>query len=282
MPVIDTLKGLKKSKMAIAGLVIISLFILVAVFAPFIAPHDPLEQNITQRLSPPSIEYPFGTDDFGRCVLSRVIYGTRVSLLIAIAIVTITTAVGTVLGMISGYYGGVIDEVIMRSVDFNIAFPGLILAIVLASILGPGFLSLIIALSVTGWIGYARVIRGSVLSVKEKEFVEAAKAIGLGDLCIMFRHILPNVIAPVMALAVLTMGITILIVSGFSFLGLGAQPPTPEWGYMLNEGRSFMRTAPHLMIFPGSAIIMTVLGFNLLGDALRDAMDPRLKRVKIE
>jgi len=268
--------------MAMVGIAVIFLFILMAIFAPFIAPHDPLEQNIVERLSSPSTEYPFGTDDLGRCVLSRVIYGARISLLIAIAIVGITTAVGTVLGLISGYYGGIIDEVIMRAVDVNIAFPGLVLAIVLASILGPGFLSLVIALSVVGWIGYARVIRGSVLSVKEKEFVEAAKALGVGDWRIMFQHILPNVIAPVMVLAMLTMGFTILIVSGFSFLGLGAQPPTPEWGYMLNEGRSFMRTAPHLMIFPGLAIIMTVLGFNLLGDALRDTMDPSLKRVKIE
>ena len=269
------LQQLKKNKIAMIGLVIIVSLALIAIFAPFIAPHDPIEQNLEKRLLSPSGEYPMGTDDLGRCLMSRIIYGARVTLQVGVITVGIITVIGVTLGLISGYCGGIVDEIIMRFVDVVLAFPGIILALAIAGALGPGLFNVMLALAMVGWTGLARVVRSSVLSVKEKEFVESARALGCSDLYIMIRHILPNVMAPVIVLATLDMAFIILAAAGMSFLGLGAQPPIPEWGSMLNGGRAFMRIAPHLTTFPGLAIMITVLAFNFLGDGLRDALDPR-------
>ncbi|ATZ60911.2 MAG: nickel ABC transporter permease subunit NikC [Methanosarcinales archaeon Met12] len=277
LPFIEVFRRLKKHRLAVIGAAIILTLFFVAVFAPFIAPHDPIEQNLENRLLSPNTEHPLGADNLGRCILSRLIYGTRVSLQIGIMVVGITVIIGVSLGLIAGYLGGLIDEMIMRSVDILLAFPGIILALAIAGILGPSLFNVMLALAVVGWTSYARVVRGSVLSVKEKEFVEAARALGASDARIMFRHILPNVMAPVIVMATLGMAHVILAAAALSFLGLGAQPPTPEWGSMLNAGRAFMRTAPHLTIFPGLVIMVTVLAFNFLGDGLRDTLDPRLK-----
>jgi peptide/nickel transport system permease protein len=279
LPLTGVFKGLKRHRLALIGAVIIFVLIVIAILAPFIAPHDPIEQNLEHRLLPPNMEYLLGTDNLGRCILSRLIYGASVSLLISIMVVGISTFVGVILGLLAGYSGGLIDEIIMRIVDILLAFPGIILALVVVGILGPSLYNVMLALAVVGWTSYARVVRGLVLSVKEKEFIEAAQALGASDARIMFRHILPNIMAPVVVMATLGMAHVILAAAALSFLGLGAQPPTPEWGSMLNGGRAFMRTAPHLTIFPGLAIMVTVLAFNFLGDGLRDALDPRLKGV---
>lgn len=272
------LQQFKKNKIAVIGLIIIISLVFIALSAPFIAPHDPIEQNLEKRLSPPSKEYPMGTDDLGRCLLSRIIYGARVSLQVGVIVVGIITVIGVTLGLISGYYGGTVDEIIMRFVDIVLAFPGIILALAIAGALGPGLFNVMLALAMVSWAGLARVVRGSVLSIKEKEFVESARALGCSDVYIMTRHILPNVMAPVIVLATLDMAFIILAAAGLSFLGLGAQPPVPEWGSMLNSGRAFMRTAPHLTTFPGLAIMIAVLAFNFLGDGLRDALDPRQRQ----
>lgn len=269
---------LVKNKRALIGLIILLLFMAIALTAPVIAPHDPLEQNISQKLLGPCMEYPFGTDEYGRCVFSRVLFGARTSLLVGLIIVAITAFIGTLIGLLAGFYGGVIDNLLVCVIDTFIALPGIVLAIVIASILNPGIFSIVIALSITGWVSYARVVRSSVLEAKEKEFIQAAKALGAGNSYIIFRHIFPNVLASVIVLAMLGLGMAILIVSGFGFLGLGVQPPMPEWGYMLREGRSFMRSAPYLTIFPGLAIMLTITGSNLIGDALRDIFDPRMKQ----
>ncbi|MCK4398464.1 MAG: ABC transporter permease [Methanophagales archaeon] len=273
----EVFRELRNNKLALFGVIIIFLLIFIAIFAPFIAPHDPVDQELKKRLSSPSSEYPLGTDHLGRCILSRLIYGARISLPIAMTVIGITFAIGVTIGAISGYLGGVTDEIIMRIVDVLLTFPGLILALAIIAALGPGIFNAGIALVVVGWAGYTRIVRGSVLSVKEKEFVEGVRALGASDFYILVRHILPNVIAPVIPLAMLGIGYVILAVAGLSFLGLGAQPPMPEWGAMLNDGRAFMRSAPHLMIFPGLAIMVTVLAFNLVGDGLRDALDPRAR-----
>jgi peptide/nickel transport system permease protein len=275
----EVFRELKKHRLALIGAVIIFVLIVIAILAPFIAPSDPIEQNLEHRLLPPNTEYLLGTDNLGRCILSRLIHGASVSLLISVMVVGISTFVGVTLGLLAGYRGGFIDELIMRIVDILLAFPGIILALVVVGILGPSLYNVMLALAVVGWTSYARVVRGSVLSVKEKEFVEAARALGASDTRIMFRHILPNIMAPVIVMATLGMAHVILAAAALSFLGLGAQPPIPEWGSMLDGGRAFMRTAPHLTIFPGLAIMVTVLAFNFLGDGLRDVLDPRLKGV---
>ncbi|MCL0097370.1 ABC transporter permease [Dehalococcoidia bacterium] len=268
----EVFRRLKKHRLAMIGAAIILALVLIAVLAPFIAPHDPIEQNLEHRLLSPNTEYLLGTDNLGRCILSRLIHGTSVSLQIGVMVVGIAAFVGVTLGLIAGYRGGLTDELIMRIVDILLAFPGIILALAIAGILGPSLYNVMLALAVVGWTSYARVVRGSVLSVKEKEFVEAAQALGTGEARIMFRHVLPNVVAPVIVMATLGMAHVILAAAALSFLGLGAQPPTPEWGSMLNDGRAFMRSAPHLTIFPGLAIMVTVLAFNFLGDALRDIL----------
>ncbi len=280
---LEATDGLKENRRVVVGLAIVISLVLVATLAPYIAPNDPIEQHREQRLLSSSWQYPFGTDDLGRCILSRLIYGTCISLQIGVVVVGITALLGTLLGLVAGYLGGIVDEVIMRIVDVLLAFPGIILALVIVGFLGPGGLfNIMIALSVVGWMGYARVVRGCVLSAKEKGFVESARAIGCSDTHIVIRHILPNVLSPVIVLATLGMGNIILSIAALGFLGLGAQPPIPEWGTMLNEGRTFMQTAPHLMIFPGLMIMVVVLAFNFLGDGLRDALDPRLSQVMMK
>lgn len=274
-PLYSALKRLAEDRLALLGLVIIVIVVLVGILAPYLMPNDPVRVILDQRLAPQSHDYPLGTDHLGRCLLSRLIYGTRVSLstaaLALITIILISIPVGTV----AGYLGGWVDNLLMRLADVLLAFPSLILALVIAGMLGPGLMNVMLAVASVGWVGYARVIRSMVLSVKEKEFVLAARACGTPEFGIITRHILPNVLSPVIVLITLDMGKLILSISGLSFLGLGAQPPTPEWGSMLNDGRSYMQVAPQLMIYPGLAIMIVVLAFNILGDGLRDALDPR-------
>jgi peptide/nickel transport system permease protein len=274
----DISKRLIDHKLAVAGLSLILGLLTIATLAPVIAPHDPIEQHLELRLSRPSLPYPLGNDNLGRCVLSQLIYGARVSLQAGMGVVLATTFVGTLLGLVAGYFGGIVDEVIMRVVDVLLAFPGLVLVLVVTGLLEPGLQNVMFALSIVGWMQYARVVRGVVLSVKAREFVEAGRAIGAKNLYLMFRHILPEAIPHVIVLATLRVGQIILAAAALSFLGLGVQPPTPEWGAMLKNGRAFLRTAPHLTIFPGLAIMLTVLAFNFLGDGLRDALDPRTTR----
>ncbi|MCL6477348.1 MAG: nickel ABC transporter permease subunit NikC [Peptococcaceae bacterium] len=266
---------LAKDKLALAGLVIVILIILVGVFAPYLMPNDPVKVSLDQRLAPPSSAYPLGTDHLGRCLLSRLILGTRISLSVSAIVLLTILVISIPVGTIAGYVGGRVDNLLMRFVDILLAFPDLILALVIAGMLGPGLLNVMLAMSAVWWVGYARVIRGLVLSVKEKEYIMAARACGTPEWAIVIRHILPNVSSPVIVLATLDVGRLILSISGLSFLGLGAQPPTPEWGSMLNDGRSYMQVAPQLMVYPGLAIMIVALAFNLLGDGLRDALDPR-------
>jgi len=276
------IQQLKKDKLAVTGAMIILSLMIIAILAPHITPYDPIELDLENRLTSPDRNHLMGTDNLGRDVLSRIICGARVSLGMAAVVVVIVMLLGIAMGTTAGYFGGVIDGIIMRLVDVLLAFPNIILALVIAGILGPSLTNVMIALAVVWWVSYARIIRGSVLSVKKKEFVEAARAMGCTDSYIAIRHILPNVLSPVIVLATLDMGHIILSIAALSFLGLGAQPPMPEWGTMLNEGKPFMETAPHLMIFPGLMIMITVLAFNFLGDGLRDALDPRMKEGAIK
>ena len=276
-PFLEMIKRLKKHKLAVTGLAIIAALCLIALLAPFIAPHDPNKLHLAHRLLSPGNGYLLGTDNLGRCLFSRLVFGSRVTLLVGFFVVAITSTLGVALGAIAGYRGGIIDDIIMRCVDVLLAFPGIILALVIAGILGPSLFNIMFAMSIIGWTGYARVVRGAILSVKEREFVEAARSLGAGDVHIMFRHILPNVMAPMIVMATLGMAHVILAAAALSFMGLGVQPPDAEWGSMLNAGRLFMRTAPHMTLFPGLAIMVTVLAFNFLGDGLRDALDPWLR-----
>lgn len=267
-----------QNKLAIAGLAIVSLFLISAIAAPLIAPHNPIEHDLPKMLAEPSSDYPLGRDELGRCILSRIIYGARISLLIGVIVIGIGLAVGVPLGVVSAYYGGKVDFSVQRIVDTMLAFPGILLALMLIAMLGVGLHNVMIAVGITTIPIYARLVRGSVLSIKEEQFVEAAKAVGGRDFRIMSRHVLPNCLAPVIVQSTLHMATALLWAAGLGFLGLGVSPPTPEWGAMLNGGRLFIRVASHVATFPGLAIFTTVLGFNLLGDGLRDALDPRLRR----
>jgi peptide/nickel transport system permease protein len=271
------IKDLLRYKKAWVGLVMLVMLTAAALLAPLMAPCDPYGQHIDRRLEGPSTDFLFGTDHLGRCVFSRVIFGARLSLKIAVIIVGIQVLAGLALGAVAGYFGGFWDGLIMRLVDVFMALPSLALALVLAGIMGPGMAGITAAMCITGWAEYARIIRGDILAVKEKEFVKSARSFGFSEGYILIRHVIPNALAPVIVLATLSTGFVILLVAAFSFIGLGSQPPLADWGTMLNEGRAFLRMAPHLTIFPGLAVMMTTLAFNLLGDALRDAMDPRLK-----
>jgi peptide/nickel transport system permease protein len=273
---------LKKDKLASIGAIIIFFLVVIAILAPLITPYDPIELDLESRLSSPGGNHMMGTDNLGRDVLSRIIYGARISLSMATVVVVIVMLLGIALGTTAGYFGGIIDGAIMRVVDLLLAFPNIILALVIAGILGPSLTNVMIALGAVWWVSYARIIRGSVLSVKEKEFIEAARAMGCSNTYIAIRHLLPNVLSPVIVLVTLDMGNVILSIAALSFLGLGVQPPIPEWGTMLNEGRPFMETAPYLMIFPGLMIMIAVLAFNFLGDGLRDVLDPRMKEVMLK
>jgi peptide/nickel transport system permease protein len=257
---------------------LIILLTVVAIFAPALSPHDPLAVNMEESLQGPAPKHLMGTDQLGRDLFSRILCGTRISLSIAFATVAVCLVLGVAVGSVAGYLGGVVDDLLMRLVDIFMAFPGLLLTIAIAGMLGPSMQNLMLAMIATSWVGYARIARGAVLSVKEYAFVEAARSLGSGGARILIEHIIPNIVHPIIVLATLNMGQTILSIAGLSFLGLGAQPPAPEWGVMLNEACSFMGLAPHLFIFPGLAITVAVMAFNFLGDGLRDMLDPRFKK----
>lgn len=273
----DALRRLFRNKLAIIGMALLGFFVFCAIFAPWIAPYDPIAQDVTRRREPPSWEHPFGLDEVGRDLLSRVIYGARVSLYVGVASVSLAIVAGTLIGAISGYAGGWIDNIIMRIMDIMLAFPSLLLAIAIVAIMGPGLLNMLYAIAFVSIPAYARLVRASILAAKEMDYVLAAKAVGCSSSRILFRHIMPNCLTPIIVQGTLGIATAILDAAGLSFLGLGAQPPTPEWGAMLGQGRGSVFTAPHVVIFPGLAIMLTVLGFNLLGDGLRDALDPRLR-----
>ena len=257
------------------GAAIVLLAILAAAVGPMIIPFDPADQELALRLEGPSGRHWFGLDELGRDIFARVLSGARISLLVGLVVVGVSSAVGTLLGSIAGYFGGVVDEGISRVMDILLAFPGLLLAIAMVAVLGPSLTNVIIALSLIGWVGYARLVRGQVLRARELEFVQAARALGAAVPRILVRHIIPTALPAVTVQATLGMGGAILAEAALSFLGLGVQPPTPSWGTMLSYGRTHMLEAPHLTIFPGIAIAVLVLGFNFLGDGLRDAIDPQ-------
>jgi peptide/nickel transport system permease protein len=260
------------------GFGIVAGVILVAALAPLLPLHDPTHLDLQNRLLSPSFEFPLGTDHLGRDELSRLIFGARTTLLMSAASLAIIMTLASTVGSLSGYYGGWLDTVLMMVVDLMLAFPSLILGVAVAGILGPSLINVMIAVSVVWWASHARVIRGMVLSARNKEYVEGARAIGASDGRIVVYHISRNIVGPLVVLVTLDMGWIILGIAGLSFLGLGAQPPTPEWGAMLNDSRSYMQTSPILLLAPGSAIFLLVLGFNLMGDGIRDILDPTTYR----
>ncbi len=272
-----TFKRISRNKGALIGMIIVIVFVAVAILAPVIAPKDPYKQDLLSSLEAPSFRHLFGTDIFGRDVLSRVIYGARTSLSISLAAVLFAILLGVVVGTLAGYFGGVIDEVLMRFLDILMAFPDILLAIAIVAALGPGKANLIIAIAIYSFPQFARVMRASVLTIKTNEYIEAARAIGESHLSIMIRYIVPNALAPIIVQATLRMATAILTISGLSFLGLGVKPPEAEWGTDLAMARVYLEIAPHLGIFPGLALFLTVMGFNLFGDGLNDALNPRLK-----
>ncbi len=275
----ETLQDLLRSRTAAFGMALIALVVLVAIAGPALAPHDPLKPVPLERLQPPSGAHPFGTDSLGRDILSRVIYGARISLMIGLISVAISLVPGTLLGLAAGYFGGRADSLIMRLMDMLLAFPAILLAIFITAILGPSLPNTMVAVGIVYIPHYARIVRASVLSLKEQLFVQAIGHLGGGHLRILGRHILPNAMPPIIVYATLGMGTAVLQAAALGFLGLGAQPPQPEWGAMLSEGRQYIQNAPHVAAFPGAAILVLVLGFNLFGDGLRDVLDPSLRSV---
>jgi peptide/nickel transport system permease protein len=261
-----------------AGVIIVGGVALAALVGPAVAPFDPSAQNLPFRLAGPTLAHPFGLDELGRDILARVLAGARISFIVALTVVTVSASIGTALGAVAGYYGGVTDEVVSRIVDILLAFPGLLLAIAVVAVLGPSFSNVLFALTIIGWVGYARLVRGQVLRAREFEYVQAARALGAGTGRILWRHVVPAAIPAVVVQATLGMAGAILGEASLSFLGLGVQPPTPSWGTMLSGGRAHLLDAPHLTVFPGIAIALLVLGFNFVGDGLRDLTDPRLPR----
>ncbi len=273
----DIWRRLRRNKLAMLGLIIVLILVLSAVFANFIAPYDDAQQDLTNMKAWPSREHLLGTDDYGRDILSRIIYGGRVSLLVAILSIVFGLVVGGILGISAGYFGGVYDGTVMRIMDIIMAIPGFLLAVCISAALGSGVLNTAIAIGIGCVPGYARLLRALVLSIREQEYVEAARATGASDLRIMFRQIVPNILSPVIVESTLRIGGCILMISSLSFIGLGVQPPTPEWGSMLSAGRALIRSFWPIVTFPGLAIMLTLFGFNLFGDGLRDALDPKLK-----
>lgn len=273
-------RRLKKNKMAMFGLALVVFLILLAIFADFLFDYDSvvIKQNTAIRLQGPSAEHWFGTDEFGRDILARLVHGGRISLVVGVIAVAIALTIGGTLGAISGFFGGTVDMVISRLMDVLLAVPSLLLSITIVSALGPSIINLMIAIAVSSVPGYARIVRSSVMTVRDNEFVEAAKAIGANNAQIIASHILPNCLAPIIVQVSLKVASAILSTSGLSFLGLGVKAPTPEWGSMLSGGRAYLRNAPHLTVFPGLCIMLTILSLNLLGDGLRDALDPKLKQ----
>jgi peptide/nickel transport system permease protein len=266
------------NRLATLGVVMICVFALFAAFAPWLAPQDPAHIDLPARLAPPSVSHWMGTDELGRDVLSRVIYGARISMLVGSCVVAASLLVGLIFGCIAGYYGGRIDR-IFNIVIMNafLSFPGILLAIAFVAFLGAGLWNLIIALSLGGWVGYARLVRAQVLATREKEFVEAARSLGASDWRVITRHILPNMIQPVIVQAAIGMAGAVLAEATMSFLGLGVPPPVPSWGSMLNDGRTHLFDAPHVVLFPAATVMLAVLAFNFIGDAMRDYLDPRAR-----
>jgi peptide/nickel transport system permease protein len=266
--------------MAMLGLVILVLLALSAIFADFIADYDSkvIAQNISERLQGPSAAHWFGTDEFGRDIFARIIHGGRVSLVVGLISVSVSLIIGGTLGAFAGFYGGTVDNVIMRIMDIFLAIPSTLLAITIVAALGTSLVNVMLAIGISGIPNFARIVRAAVMSVKYQEFVESARAIGASNATIIFREIIPNCMAPIIVQATLSVASAILSTASLSFLGLGVQPPSPEWGAMLSSGRNFLRDAIHITLFPGLAIVITILALNLLGDGLRDALDPRLKQ----
>ncbi len=262
--------------LATTGAILIAIFLAFALFAPWIAPDDPAQIDLPARLASPSTTHWFGTDELGRDIFSRIVYGARISMLVGSSVVAASLTLGLILGSIAGYYGGITDR-LLNVVVMNafMSFPGILLAIAFVAFLGPGIFNLILALSIGGWVGYARLVRAQVLAVREREFVEAARALGASDVRIIVRHILPNIIQPIIVQAAIGMAGAILAEATMSFLGLGVPPPTASWGSMLNDARSHLFDSPHLVLFPAAAVMLAVLSFNFIGDGLRDYLDPR-------
>lgn len=276
-PWLNAWRSFKKSKVSLIGAGIVLVFIILAILAPLIAPQGINEQNLTQRLQPPSGAHWFGTDDFGRDIFSRVLYGARISLWVGFFSVIGSIVVGSLLGILAGYYGRWVDTIISRIFDIMLAFPSILLAISIVAVLGPSLQNALIAIAIVNIPNFGRLIRSKVLSIKQEEYITSAKAIGMKDARILFKHILPNSMAPVIVQGTLAVATAIIEAAALGFLGLGAQAPTPEWGKMLADARVYLVNAPWTMIFPGIAIMLTVLGFNLMGDGLRDALDPKMK-----
>ena len=272
---LPAVRRFRRNPPALLGLGLIVLLVLVALLAPLLAPVAPDVQNLRGRLEPPGFAHPFGTDEFGRSVLSRTLYGARVSLFTGLVPVALAATVGSLVGLLAGFYRGRVDAVLMRLMDVLLAFPSLLLALAVVGALGPGLVNAVLAIAVVGVPQYARVVRSVVLAAREEDFVQAARALGSGDVRLLFRHILPAAVGPLAVQATLGIGFAILSMAGLSFLGLGVQPPTPDWGEMLARGRRYLPGAAWLLLFPGAAISLTVLAFNLFGDGLRDAFDPR-------
>jgi peptide/nickel transport system permease protein len=268
----------RRNPLAIAGVVLIAIFVIFAIFAPWLAPQDPAYIDLPSRLTRPSAQHWFGTDELGRDILSRVIYGARLSMFVGASVVAASLGLGLVIGAIAGYYGGGVDRFVNIIVmNAFLSFPGILLAIAFVAFVGPGILNLVLALAIGGWVGYARLVRAQVLAAREREFVEAARALGASDLRVIARHILPNIIQPVIVQAAIGMAGAVLAEATMSFLGLGVPPPAASWGSMLNDARSHLFDAPHLVIFPAIAVMLAVLSFNFIGDALRDYLDPRAR-----
>ena len=272
----DLVYQLRGNPATFAGLAIVGLIVLAAVFGPLIAPFDPAQINLPQRLSPPSAMHWFGTDELGRDILSRVIFGARLSMVVSVSVVAGSLGIGLIVGAIAGFYGGLVDRFInVILMNAFLSFPGILLAIAFVAFVGPGIMNLVLALAIGGWVGYARLVRAQVLAVREREFVEAAQALGASDLRLVGRHILPNIIQPVLVQGAIGMAGAVLAEATMSFLGLGVPPPAASWGSMLNDARSHLFDAPHLVLFPAAAVMLAVLSFNFIGDALRDFLDPR-------
>ena len=268
-----------RKTLSILGIVIIGIFAAGAILAPWIAPHDPYGINLSERLAPPSLSHPLGQDGNGADILSRLLYGGRISLTISLVVVIFSGAIGVLLGLISGYWGGIVDTILMRLVDILLAFPGLLLAIAFVAVLGPKIGNVALALTIMGWVSFARLARGQTLSVKEREYVLAARISGQSHPRIMLVHILPNILSPVIVQATFSLAGVIIAEASLSFLGLGVPPGTPSWGAMLSEGKQVLLEAPHVSIFPGLAIMLVVLSINLVGEDLRDRLDPRKARL---
>lgn len=275
---LSVLQTMSHNRLAIIGLIVLAVLVLIAIFAPLLAPYDPLEVDVVNRLQKPGLKHWFGTDDMGRDMLSRMMYGARYSLLLGILTVVVSTVFGMLIGAVAGYCGGIVDNVLMRLMDILSAIPAMLLALVVAAVFGKGFGKTILALAIPAIPGSARILRASFLSIRKIEYIEAARCMNCSSLRIMIKHLLPNSLAPMIVNCTMGVASAILQASGLSFIGLGVQPPTPEWGAMLASSRDYIRDYPYLVLIPGIVLMITVLSINLMGDALRDALDPKLKK----